>query len=421
MTLLESLLDAIVRLDGDSLVMHVGEKPYVVTTSSAMSSLRGPLCWGQVELSSRSLTADAVLGMLSHMLPAEQRRLFDEVGAIEHEIQSSACPGPPFILTAARGGDDVWVEVRRKPPIAETDAVEIPVAEAPVDVAGEPDAVSGVAPVAEPEAPIDRGAGHRAVHDDVHEIEVPANFEWAPGEAAPRIVVAAERSIIAPSKPEPVLDLSEQALVFTPWASEVIDFVEPAIEFAQPEPAVEPAEPGQDQVGAVAEPEPVGDLPEPERAIELEPATMRLAPDPAIAIVEDNLPTLLELAPEATATPEPPVAQPALVQMAKPALKLQPTPITGPSPAASTEASLVALVEGGSRARSIDGVRSGRLAADGAAGRRNRGPRHRSGRHGGGRRSVHVRIRAARPGGRVHAGMDVRGEGCRPRPLRDVP
>ena len=33
--LLDSLLDAIVRLDGDALVMHVGEKPYVVTTSEA--------------------------------------------------------------------------------------------------------------------------------------------------------------------------------------------------------------------------------------------------------------------------------------------------------------------------------------------------------------------------------------------------
>lgn len=82
MTLLDSLLDAIVRLDGDSLVMHVGEKPYVVTTSSVMSSLRGPLSWGQVELSSRPLTPDAVLGMLGQILPQDQRRLLDDMGAI---------------------------------------------------------------------------------------------------------------------------------------------------------------------------------------------------------------------------------------------------------------------------------------------------------------------------------------------------
>src|SRR5665811_1777112 len=95
-TLLDTLLDAIVRLDGDSLVMHVGEKPYVVTTSSAMCALRGPLSWGQVELSSRPLTSDAVLGMLGQILPMEQRRLLDEMGAIEHEIESNVGGGQPF-------------------------------------------------------------------------------------------------------------------------------------------------------------------------------------------------------------------------------------------------------------------------------------------------------------------------------------
>ena len=91
MTLLDSLLDAIVRLDGDSLVMHVGEKPYVVTTSSAMNALRGPLSWGQVELSSRPLTPDAVLGMLGQILPLDQRLMLDEVGAIEFELSSRPC------------------------------------------------------------------------------------------------------------------------------------------------------------------------------------------------------------------------------------------------------------------------------------------------------------------------------------------
>src|SRR5512139_3860370 len=95
--------------------MHVGEKPYVVTTSSSMNSLRGPLSWGQVELSSRPLTADAVLGMLGQILPAERLHVLEDVGAIEHELASSAAGLPTFILTAARGGDDIWVEVRRKP------------------------------------------------------------------------------------------------------------------------------------------------------------------------------------------------------------------------------------------------------------------------------------------------------------------
>src|SRR5262249_16940324 len=113
MTLLESLLDAIIRLEGEALVMHVGEKPYVVTNSSSLNSYRGPLAWGQGELSSRPLTADAVLGMLGQMLSQEQRRALYELGAVEEEI-APARGGERFIVTAARGGDDVWVEVRRK-------------------------------------------------------------------------------------------------------------------------------------------------------------------------------------------------------------------------------------------------------------------------------------------------------------------
>ena len=86
MKLLDSLLDAIVRLDGDALVMHVGEKPYVVTASASMNAYRGPLAWGQVELSSRVLTFDAVTSMLAQILPEHQQRALDEYGAIEHEI-----------------------------------------------------------------------------------------------------------------------------------------------------------------------------------------------------------------------------------------------------------------------------------------------------------------------------------------------
>lgn len=114
-TLLDSLLDAIVRLDGDALVMHVGEKPYVVTTSSAMNAYRGPLAWGQVELSSRVLTPDAVLSMVGQILPDEQRSALDEVGAVEHEIASPQGVADRFTVVAARGGDDIWLELRRHP------------------------------------------------------------------------------------------------------------------------------------------------------------------------------------------------------------------------------------------------------------------------------------------------------------------
>ena len=113
--LLDSLLDAIVRLDGDALVMHVGEKPYVVTTSEATNQFRGPLAWGQVELSTRVLTSDAVAGMLGQILPLDQRSALEEYGATEYEVAAANHPEERFTVVAARGGDDIWVEMRRQP------------------------------------------------------------------------------------------------------------------------------------------------------------------------------------------------------------------------------------------------------------------------------------------------------------------
>src|SRR5262245_15710063 len=95
--------------------MHVGEKPYVVTTSSSMNAYRGPLAWGQVELSSRVLTPDAVMSMVTQILPADERRSLEEIGAVEHEIASPAGNADRFTIVAARGGDDIWLELRRHP------------------------------------------------------------------------------------------------------------------------------------------------------------------------------------------------------------------------------------------------------------------------------------------------------------------
>jgi twitching motility protein PilT len=161
--LLDSLLDAIVRLEGDALVMHVGEKPYVVTASSSMNAYRGPLAWGQVELSSRVLTFDAVSTMLGQILPADQQVALTEFGAIEHDIPSPAGVADRFTVIAARGGEDVWVELRRRPiEIPQAPASEAvpqasaPVTAEPVAVAPPSDAVAGPAePIAEsPPEPI---------------------------------------------------------------------------------------------------------------------------------------------------------------------------------------------------------------------------------------------------------------------------
>ena len=102
MSLVASLLTAIVRADGDALVLHAGECPYVVAPS------------GQSELASRVLTLEAMTGMLGELLPQDARRALDEFGAVQHDLAASGTSsGERFTVVAARGGSDIWIEIRR--------------------------------------------------------------------------------------------------------------------------------------------------------------------------------------------------------------------------------------------------------------------------------------------------------------------
>ena len=90
------------RVDGDALVMHAGDKPYVVTPT------------GQVDLATKGLTLDAVDGIVGQLLSSESRSSLEEFGAVQYELPAMAeFPDQRFTVLAARGGDDLWVEVRR--------------------------------------------------------------------------------------------------------------------------------------------------------------------------------------------------------------------------------------------------------------------------------------------------------------------
>src|SRR6185369_12145861 len=103
MSLVPSLLRAIVTIDGDALVLHVGDKPYVLSAS------------GQIDLAPRGLTYDSVAGVIAQLLPEDSQRALQEYGAAQHELTDLAdFPGEQFNVVAARGGDDVWVEIRRR-------------------------------------------------------------------------------------------------------------------------------------------------------------------------------------------------------------------------------------------------------------------------------------------------------------------
>src|SRR5262245_19190324 len=116
MSLVPSLLQAIIRVDGEALVMHVGDKPYVISPS------------GQVDLATRGLTFEAVNGIVAQLLSAHALKALEDVGATQFELaELTEFPGEHFMVTAARGGDVVWAEIRRR----QTIDVPAPASESP--------------------------------------------------------------------------------------------------------------------------------------------------------------------------------------------------------------------------------------------------------------------------------------------------
>lgn len=101
-SLTESLIAAVLQSNGDGLVMHVGERPYVLTPS------------GPSNLSDRPLGVEAMANVLSDLLTSDEQRALRELGAVERALPVPDPAGGRFTLVAARGGDDIWVEIRRQ-------------------------------------------------------------------------------------------------------------------------------------------------------------------------------------------------------------------------------------------------------------------------------------------------------------------
>ena len=261
MSLIDSLLSAIVRLDGDALVMHVGEKPYVVTSRTAMNEFRGPLVWGQVELSSKLLTLDAVGAMVDQLLPAGERQALQEIGAVEHELPNRE-NGSRFVVIAARGGQDIWLEIRHvRPTASAAEAVETPPA-----VAEEP----APTPIAE-------------ASEEAAEEPAPVAVE----EPAP--VAVEEPTAVAVEEPAPVA-VEEPAPVAVEEPAPV------AVEEPAPIAVEEPAPVAVEEPAPVAveEPAPVA-VEEPAPVAVEEPAPVAVE-EPAPVAVEEPAPMAVEVA-----------------------------------------------------------------------------------------------------------------------------
>jgi len=101
-SLIESLIAAVLRANGDGLVMHVGERPFVLAPN------------GTSNLSERPLTVEAMSNVLADLLSAEDQSTLSELGAVEKDLTIPQAPADRFTLVAARGGDDIWIELRRQ-------------------------------------------------------------------------------------------------------------------------------------------------------------------------------------------------------------------------------------------------------------------------------------------------------------------
>ena len=93
MSLVPALLRAIVLVDGDSLVLHAGEAPYVTSSS------------GQVDLAVEGLSSIAVADVIGHVLPIESQHVLTQFGAVQYELENlPEFPGERFNVVATSEG-----------------------------------------------------------------------------------------------------------------------------------------------------------------------------------------------------------------------------------------------------------------------------------------------------------------------------
>ncbi len=176
-------------MDGEALVLHVGDKPYVVAES------------GQVSLANEPLTAESIGQVIDELLPSESRRLLDDVGATQCVLPvNTQFPNETFSVVAARGGDDLWLEIRRVNATAAAQAAE-----------ARTDAAPSAAPVLEAPAvsvpaPPPREQRRRTVQPERRRVIEPAALDSDPQSA---VVLPLTRTPVKGEVPPP---LAETAL-----------------------------------------------------------------------------------------------------------------------------------------------------------------------------------------------------------------
>jgi twitching motility protein PilT len=272
MSLVLSLLQAIVRVDGEALVMHAGDKPYVVSPT------------GQVDLASRGLTLDAVNGVVAQLLPVELQHALEQFGAVQHELAPMAeFPGEHFTVVVAHGGDDVWAEIRRRN-VDDDDRVpeEFFATAKPVERRGfDTPAVHEIAPR------VDEAAKLQELDND---LLLPGAEQLWPEQAAP----AGVRATVFAGTPDEVVDTKAGEVQRPSLARPIAASVEPSAPALPIAASVEPQNPAL-RIAAVVEPP----LPAPAPPH----ASAVLPPQPAVVLNISRNPVRSEMPPPAVEDP----------------------------------------------------------------------------------------------------------------------
>ena len=96
------LLRALDKMDGKAVVLHAGDPPFIVTSTTRWESPIEPL------------TMPVITTMLADLLPSDRREALDQVGSTSYEMPPMPhMPATTFTVVAGWFGKELWVEIRR--------------------------------------------------------------------------------------------------------------------------------------------------------------------------------------------------------------------------------------------------------------------------------------------------------------------
>lgn len=284
--------------------MHAGDKPYVVSPT------------GQIELASKGLALDAVNGIVAQLLPAELQHALEEFGAVQYELPAAPeFSGEHFTVVAARGGDDIWIEIRRRhveedydvpedmlPPRAGETDLGMPRAhvEAPVPVVAQvpapPQRIAPPVAAVTPHPPAMSISGEEVGSTEAEpdpDLLLPAADQmWPARPGMARPVAVPPPAPVAPPPPKVAAPVAVAPTKVVPPPPRVVEPPPPQIVAPPPAPARQPAASMPPPAALTPRPAPLpslmADAPEPaQSAVVLQISRNPIRPDPQLPSIGD--------------------------------------------------------------------------------------------------------------------------------------